>query len=818
MSRIYTDLSPHDFEILVRDLLQANLGVRMETFPQGRDGGVDVRLHRAGREELIVQCKHSPGRTYAQIKGNLEAEARKIGSRFKCRYMLITSASLTRGNKTEIAKLFSGVRLTPEDIYGVDDLDNLLRLYPEVEKRNFKLWITSSAVLEFLMHSELHRRSESLVDRIIRGRKLYVHSEAFPASLEILESHKVCIISGQPGIGKTTLAETLLVRLLADEWQVHVASEDISDIERIWNPVEKQAFLYDDFLGQTSLLDKLNKNEDSRIAQVIERVRCSRNKRLIMTTREYILQQAEQIHEPLHRLSALRDGKLVLNLEHYTRHQKAQIFYNHMHFAELGSSAVSSVLREKRYRVVVDHANFNPRIIELVTSNFKRSGRKSADFYEYLANALRNPKDLWEQIFQNQLGETERISLLILATVGEKIFLGDLHAALTTYERANYGSARTSLHHLKLALKKLDGTFVVLNSNARLTDALSGIHPGNPTTLVALANPSFIDYVRAYLASRPEEISQISIGCTFFEQAQTLANWEIGFDPLLFGAAEAFLGASATSVKRLKSARVPQLAAGQQGLVMQAMVRLMDAKSCYWVRDSNSRYGFVRQEFTDGERHLTMLLLDGKHGQTLLRGEVLQLIMEALRNRLVCQTPTDPLTLEIPLLRYLSRYGELTAAVIAARDIIASKLAENLEHPDDFRNVISVYGLLDVPESEQSRFLEADLRARFAEFMPTWIRDESDRVNDLTDCEVAIDDVQRALEVFDMGEVFDISPLRERLAFLREEFEGAERRWFEYEEDEREGGGGVVSVPRYPPPVLPSTADPVDDLFDTLNY
>ncbi|MFJ8447071.1 restriction endonuclease [[Kitasatospora] papulosa] len=813
MPRIYTDLSPHDFEVLVRDLLQAKLGVRMETFPQGRDGGVDVRLHRGGREELIVQCKHSPGKTYAQIKSNLESEAKKIGDRFKCKYMLVTSASLTRRNKEEIAQLFSGVQLSPEDIYGVNDLDNLLQLHPEVETRNFKLWITSSAVLEFLMHSELHRRSENLVDSIVRRRKFYVHSEAFPASLEILDDHQVCIISGQPGIGKTTLAETLLVKLLADGWQVHVASEDISDIERIWNPAEKQAFLYDDFLGQTSLLDKLNKNEDSRIAQVIERVHRSQNKRLIMTTREYILQQAEQIHEPLHRLSALRDGKILLNLGHYTRHQRAQIFYNHMHFMNLGDAAVQSVINNKRYRAIVDHANFNPRIIELVTKNFKRSNQEGADFYEYLAGALHNPKDLWEQIFQNQLGEAERIILLILATVGEKIHLSDLHIALTEYEKANFGSARASLHDLKRALKKLEGTFVTLNSNARLSDATNGIHPDNPSTLVALANPSFIDYVRAYLASRPEEISQVSRGCAFFEQAETLANWELGVDPLLFMAANAFFGTSATG---WKGTRIPQLAAGQQTLVMQALVRLMDANSCYWMRDHSSGHALIRQSFTDRERHLAILRLDNKHNRTLLRDEVLQIMAEALEARLSHEISEMSVVPEIPLLRYLSLYSKLKSMVTVTRDITASRMAEHLEHPDDFRNILSLYELKDIPESAQSRLLEASLRDRFAEFAPRWSREEADRVNDVTDCEVAIADLEQAIEAFDVSEKLDASPLHARLAFLREEFEETEGGWVDYQDDEIEGGDIPLSAPKYPQPVNAPTTDPVDDLFDTL--
>ena len=53
----FRSLSPHDFELLCRDLLQKHLGVRLESFTTGRDSGIDFRYRGAG-ENLIVQCKH----------------------------------------------------------------------------------------------------------------------------------------------------------------------------------------------------------------------------------------------------------------------------------------------------------------------------------------------------------------------------------------------------------------------------------------------------------------------------------------------------------------------------------------------------------------------------------------------------------------------------------------------------------------------------------------------------------------------------------------------------------------------------------------
>lgn len=53
----FRSLSPHDFELLCRDLLQRPLGVRLESFTTGRDSGIDFR-YRTTTDNLIVQCKH----------------------------------------------------------------------------------------------------------------------------------------------------------------------------------------------------------------------------------------------------------------------------------------------------------------------------------------------------------------------------------------------------------------------------------------------------------------------------------------------------------------------------------------------------------------------------------------------------------------------------------------------------------------------------------------------------------------------------------------------------------------------------------------
>jgi hypothetical protein len=49
----FRTLSPLDFEELVRDLLQAELGIRFESFKPGKDLGIDFRFASGGGNAVV---------------------------------------------------------------------------------------------------------------------------------------------------------------------------------------------------------------------------------------------------------------------------------------------------------------------------------------------------------------------------------------------------------------------------------------------------------------------------------------------------------------------------------------------------------------------------------------------------------------------------------------------------------------------------------------------------------------------------------------------------------------------------------------------
>lgn len=222
----FEELSDYDFEQVVADLLGAEWQLRVESFPRGRDGGVDLRvlgpvtglLSLPAGAELVVQCKHMPGAAFARLRGYLRAEAARkiVGEAY--RYVLVTSARLTRANKQEIVTIFSG-RVSETDIYGRDDVDALLRRHPDVVRANMKLWLASGTALQAFMNQVEHIRSGVLQAELERLRPRFVQTSVVAEAQRMLQRSGVCILAGAPGVGKTTTARILLLLYLSEGWR-----------------------------------------------------------------------------------------------------------------------------------------------------------------------------------------------------------------------------------------------------------------------------------------------------------------------------------------------------------------------------------------------------------------------------------------------------------------------------------------------------------------------------------------------------------------------------------------------------------------------
>lgn len=395
----FHSLSSRDFEELTRDLLQQELHIHIESFKEGKDQGIDLRYSSMDEGTTIIQCKHYVTSGFKVLIRDLKnKELPKVKQLFPSRYIIVTSLPLTPHNKSEIIRLFHPFIQNSSDIIGQNDINNFLSKYPNVETQHFKLWLTSIAVLERVLKNAVLVQSDFNIEKITRKLPLYVLTANLQKALKILDENHFLIISGIPGIGKTTLAEILIYMHLERGYIPIQVTEDIKEAFDFYHADHKQIFYYDDFLGQTMIHDRLKKNEDSKIIDFLDIIRTNKNTRFVMTTREYILQGANLRYEKLSS-AGLESAKYILELSDYSRGDIARILYNHLYFSKLPFNYINELLKGKFYLDIIDHKNFSPRIIEWMSSMQYVHTVPIEQYRDFFKLTLDQPQQLWAHAY-----------------------------------------------------------------------------------------------------------------------------------------------------------------------------------------------------------------------------------------------------------------------------------------------------------------------------------------------------------------------------------------------------------------------------------
>jgi hypothetical protein len=504
-------LSDADFEDLSRDLLQEELGIRLEAFTSGRDSGIDLRYSSSRGERLIVQCKHYYRSGFTKLQRHLaNDELPKIKALAPDRYILCTSVGLTPGNKDALLELLGPYCKSSGDILGCDDLNNLLGRHPAVEIRQHKLWLTSSALLERILHHATFFQTAMERSSIERRLGLYVQSQAYDEARAILQDHHYCIISGIPGIGKTTLAEILVVAHLEAGFELVVIGQNIREAFSVIKATQNQLFYYDDFLGRSSFGEKLEKNEDQNILQFLRELTGDASKRLILTTREYLLRQARQQYERLD-TQELEIAKCIVDLHKYTWANRARIFYNHLYFSDLPRFFLHSFLATGTYRKIIYHPNYSPRVIEWMTKEINWSHLSPEEYASAFIANLDDPSQVWRHAFEQQLSPDARQILILLATLPLPTSYEVLVECATPamLEAPQLPSSEYSLR-LDKALRELDGSF--------LSTTRFGL-----VVLIEFHNPSIQEFLLQRLASNRNTCEVLLREARYFEQVERLA-------------------------------------------------------------------------------------------------------------------------------------------------------------------------------------------------------------------------------------------------------------------------------------------------------
>lgn len=510
----FSSLTWLDFELLCRDLVQAELSVTLEGFGPGSDGGIDFRYSSSEAEDLVIQCKHHESKNGDELVRHLrKKELPKVEKLKPKRYIICCSQKLTRTQRATLQKSFAPFLNCTADIWDRVRLNSLLEQHASVHDAHYKLWLPTTAVVKRLLHGDVYDRTRAMLEAAIAKRERVVETPAFRRAARLLERFGYCVITGEPGVGKSTLAEMLVLASISEGYEPVFMLRDVEEGNRLLNPDPrvKQVFYYDDFLGQSSELDRLGKNEDSNLALFVQDISAQRaSKRLIFTTRKHVLNRSILDHERLERLR-LQTAECILHMKELGLRDRAHLLFNHLVASDLDVSYLKALFAGETLVKIVRHENFNPRLIEYMTVLLEQSSVTPECYAERFLGNLDKPDELWRAAFYAMSARSKHL-LLVLVTMPEPCSLVALEKAFMAFHSAQAQKHNSETRHedFQSALKELHGAFVVDRKD------YAGRH------VVSITLPSVRDYVLSVLESDVGYRGDLMESATFLHQVVRL--------------------------------------------------------------------------------------------------------------------------------------------------------------------------------------------------------------------------------------------------------------------------------------------------------
>lgn len=506
----YHALDDVEFEILCKDIMQEMLNVQLRVFAKGQDGGVDL-TDNVKTYNIVVQVKHYLNSTYQNLRNALKKELKKVEKLKPKQYFICCSKELTAQNIEEIYTMFSNYMASDKNIITLKEVDAFLQEDKNIQvvRRNFKLWLSSTNILSEVFNQNIFIDCETLLEDIKAESQYFVQTNTVNECLDILEKQRALILIGAPGVGKTITSKMLALYLAERGYRIrYTTNGDITDIKRAISLDKslKEVILLDDCLGQCYF--KLSDTQENELLSLIKYIKLYENKIIILNSRVTIFNEAKN-HSPEF-CSFIQNNRIklrIIDIDNITSVEKARIFYNHLRVNQIPKEHYLAVRNNRNYMAIVSHPNYNPRIIEYVTSPIQYRSVKPENYYEYIILNLNNPKDVWKNEFDRRLNFIDRIFMNILYSLTENMVDSEILKECFFSRLKQEVSVDFTIDNFDSTLMRLNKSLVKLIDNkGRL--------------MISVLNPSINDYLKSIFFDNHIELANIRKSILYFIQLQ----------------------------------------------------------------------------------------------------------------------------------------------------------------------------------------------------------------------------------------------------------------------------------------------------------
>jgi hypothetical protein len=359
---------------------------------------------------------------------------------------------------------------------------------------------------------QVGKASEFEENKLKRNFRLYVRTKSFDNAYKILNDNHFLVVKGEPGVGKTALAELLLYQYIKEGYKLTYLTGDTVGLDKFIDQDDhKQIFYFDDFLGHTEMEIAKAKASEGLLLNFMNRFLWRKNKKLLLTTRTHILRTIELESERFRQFKSKLHENTIL-LSDYNSDFKTQILINHVEESFLPKELKAVLLKPKVQEFIANHKNFYPRSVEFITDNEKILLKDPIDFEVFIFKNFDKPDQIWKHAYEQQINNIDRWLLNTLLTFGQSARFPDLELAFQSrmdYE-VKFQNLSRPMNAFGKSYKRLLGSF--MNSEQPDPALING------TTTVALASHSLKDFLFDYLKEDRSEVIRISESVRYAKQ------------------------------------------------------------------------------------------------------------------------------------------------------------------------------------------------------------------------------------------------------------------------------------------------------------